>query len=567
MLQLTSFAGEIPKLTPRLLPDGYARMAKNCKLVNGAIAPFRLPKTYRETASTTKTFYKRGSVWFEWAALVDVVAAPIADNRLYVTGDGAPKMIVDSSTVYPLAVPTPASALTATVTGTPDSDTQESYLYTYTYVTLYDEESEPAPASSEVLRSPGMDVSITGFIAPPTGRAINRYRLYRSQTSATGATEFYFIDEQLLPVPSTYVDTVEGNPIQEIVPSLSYNPPPDTLQGIIALPNGIMAAFDGKKVYFSEPYIPHAWPEKYVLTTNYNIVALGVFGQSIAVLTEGNPYVITGTTPDAMIMERLEVNYPCVAKRSVVDLGYSVAYASTDGLVVISGQGAQLVSRKLINRDDWVKMAPASFICSQYDGRYMVNYDYVDHDGNEQKGLLSLDLSGEQPFISRLDLFSDFMFFEIGAGLLYLKSGQTVTIFDAPLQPFMQMTWRSKTFAHTGGINYGAILVDAEDISDVAQTGLPELSIAAGTLVNATFPTSDSGLAGDLAPPTGLTINVYSDGIKTTSLTTVNSVQRLTSGFLARFWEIEFVGTLQINAALLAGAPHELAIGLHGAQQ
>ena len=32
-----------------------------------------------------------------------------------------------------------------------------------------------------------------------------------------------------------------------------------------------------------------------------------------------------------MRMERIEVNYPCNAKRSIVDLGYSVAYSTSEG--------------------------------------------------------------------------------------------------------------------------------------------------------------------------------------------------------------------------------------------
>lgn len=560
MLSLTAFAGEIPKLLPRLLPDGFGQIARNCKLVNGGIKPYRQPADFRVVAPGNVVFFKRGSTWFEWSKLVDVAPAPIASNRLYVTGDGAPKIVVDSSTILPLAVPRPAAKLLLSTSGTLDAATQTTILYTYTYVTFYDEESEPAPLSDEILRSPGMNINITNFAAPPTNRAINRVRLYRSQTSASGTTELYFIAELPLPTPATYIDNPEATSIQEPIPSLYYNPPPDDLQGIIALPNGMMAAFAGKKLYFSEPWKPHAWPEKYVLTTNFDIVGLGAFGQSIAVMTTGNPYVVTGVAPDAMVMERLEVNFPCLTKRGIVDLGYSVAYPAPDGLVTISAAGAQLVSRKLISRDDWLTMDPANFVSSQYEGRYMAAYSFVDRMGTRQVGTIIIDLTGEQPFISRLDDHADFMFYEIGEGKLFLLKGGVVTEFDALSRPFMSLTWRSKQFVHSGHVNYGALFVEAEDVSNLGDpNATPKIDISDASVLKATFPTTDSGSAGGFTSQAGFEATVYADGRAVRTIIRPNVVERLPGNFRARVWEIEFRGGLQINAAALAWSPSEMA--------
>ena len=46
------------------------------------------------------------------------------------------------------------------------------------------------------------------------------------------------------------------------------------------------------------------------MTVDYPIVGLGVFGSAVAVLTEAMPYVMQGTSPDAMSSQRLEVNLP-----------------------------------------------------------------------------------------------------------------------------------------------------------------------------------------------------------------------------------------------------------------
>src|SRR5690606_18334280 len=107
-------------------------------------------------------------------------------------------------------------------------------------------------------------------------------------------------------------------------PSRHWTAPPDALSGLTAMPNGMMAAFVGKDLYFCEPFRPHAWPEIYVLTTDFPIVALGALGTTLWVLTEGYPYRVSGTTPGSMVMDKVEANLPCVNARAVVDLGHAI---------------------------------------------------------------------------------------------------------------------------------------------------------------------------------------------------------------------------------------------------
>lgn len=530
MLEVGSFSGEIPLIQPRLLPAGNGQVAINCRLSSGGIVPYRQPRQVRAMAnSLIVMFYKKDSVWLEWSSIVDVVPAPVAANRLYVTGDGAPKIVIDTNTVLPLAVARPAGGLTAAVTGAPDPETQTTILYAYTYVTAYDEESEPSPVSNEVLRSPGMDVTLTGFVAPPAGREINRIRIYRSQTSLTGAADLYFITELALPVPASHVDDPETTAIGEPIPSTYFNPPPADLAGIIALPNGMMAAFSGKNLYFSEPWQPHAWPEKYVLTTNYDIVGLGAFGQSIAVMTKGNPYIVSGITPEQMTMDQLEVNYPCLSKRGIVDLGYAVAYPAPDGLVTISSGGAQLASRNLISREQWLRMDPATFHASQYEGRYFAAYDYTDDLGAQQRGIMVIDLSGAQPYIVRLDLDADYLFYEVGAGKLYLLKDGAALEFDPTSQPALMARWRSKRFSHAAPISYGAIFADADAIPN--------------------------------GGPAVIEVDVYADRTLIRTVNTAGQVHRLPGRSTHRDWEIEIRSNMHVLSAMVSRTPSELRGG------
>lgn len=579
MLRIANFSGEIPRLIPRLLPENAAQVAYNTKLENGALTPMRRGRHVKTMAKVCRTIYLNDQgEWMGWPGYVDVAPAPIADNRLYVTGDGAPK-VIDKGVTYPLAVPRPQNKLTAVVQGgQPDPSLSSRVLYTYTYVTVLDEESEPAPLGDAVLWSNGMDILVHGVEAPPQGRSIDRMRLYRSQTSDAGETALYLIYEG--PVSTTPFLHAAGNfPNMEPIQSLNYHAPPDELRGLRAMPNGIMVAFSGKKVYFSEPYRPHAWPEQYVLKTDYDIVGLGVFGSSVAILTNGQPYVASGIHPSAMAMERLRVNMPCVSARGIVDLGYAVAYPSHEGLVTITQQGANLVSKQLLTRDQWQQMNPFSFVAGHYSGRYLCSYDYADATGAAHRGILVLDLTGEQPFIVRSNDDGDAMFSEIGTGALYLlRNGQDIWEWDCPTEPYGEQLWRSKRFVLPGHTNFSTILVEAEDILTDFQRQAAKARIEAVREKNRELMASGKtgGTIGETAmgllaigasrlkpaeDEFNLGITVYADGKYVTTVYDVNTPVRLPGGFLATTWEIEVRGSLQVTAISLAHSPSELAMG------
>ena len=79
--------------------------------------------------------------------------------------------------------------------------------------------------------------------------------------------------------------------------------PPSDLKGLVAMPNGIMAGFSGNNICFSEPFFPHAWPIRYRLATNFSIVSMGRYGQTLIVTTKGFPYAVVGARPDSANLE------------------------------------------------------------------------------------------------------------------------------------------------------------------------------------------------------------------------------------------------------------------------
>lgn len=579
-IRIASFTGEVPRLIPRLLPNSAAQVAENTKLENGAILPIRharLAHHFEEGGHAS--IYFHNNQWLAWPSPVNVAPAPVAEDRLYITGDGAPKLRAGGQE-FPLAMPRPQNPLTvALVGGAPDPQLEQTLLYCYTWVSQFDEESEPSPVSAPIQWSPGRSIELSGFLLPAAGRGINRVRVYRSQTSAAGDTELYFIHERAV-TNTPFTDNVTDYPLGELLPSIDYNAPPAGLSGIVAMPNGIMAAFDGKRLYFSEPYRPHAWPEKYILTVDFPIVGLGVFGSAVAVLTAGQPYVVAGTTPDSMSMEKLEVNQPCVSARGIVDMGFSVAYPSQDGLVVISQAGAKIWGRELISRDDWRRLNPFSFVAAAFDGRYMASYAFTDEDDVEHRGMAIIDVTGSQPFMTRGSDDADAVFTDLSDGALYLlKNGQDVYEWDAYSMPYGEAFWRSKRFVMPAEMNFGAILIEGEGAITPEQRAA---AIAKGEAIRANNQAlmdddADEGeiaasvigyvtFAGSLLTPLDsfevfFMATVYADGVRVADIYDLNKVVRLPAGFMAKTWEIEVRGNQMVTAISLGMTPSDLGQG------
>jgi hypothetical protein len=576
ILKLTGFTGEIPRLVPRLLPEAAAKSAMNTRLESGGLSPYRKPKfAFHITtiaAGLVKTIYNNAGTWLAWDKTVYCAPGPVATDRLYVMGDGVPKMVA-AGTTYNLAMSFPPTALTATPSGSGSGDVFVRG-YVYTEVTGFGEESAPCPLSNLVNWQSGQSVTLSGFRTPPAGRNITLQRIYRSQTTLNG-TDLFFIAERAAS-NGNYVDTVAVINQGEIIPSLEWDAPPDDLTGLITLPNGMMAAFHGKELRFCEPWRPHAWPEKYGMTMDSDIVALGAFGTTVVVATEGQPYMVSGTSPDTMAQEKLELNLPCINARGLVDLGYAIAYPSHDGLVVVSSSGARVVTDQLMTRNDWLRTAPDRFVSGQFFGRYLASYEYVDPSGAAQSGSFVIDLTGQEATLHRTTYKADASWYDIAAGKLYLCLGQDIYEWDALDSENEILVYRSKEFVVPKPLNFGAILIEASTLTTPEEDAAIEAAQAAAAAYNAgIFGNASIGgeVNGDVVnvyPVNGdqlqrlgqsrfVAVNVWADGVLVANVSRINRVARLPAGFLGRIWELEVSANADIAQVTMAQTAAELA--------
>lgn len=574
-INLIGFIGEQPRVIPRLMPDTAARAAFNTRLDDGGLTPVRQSTVHADAATAAcLTIYRHGDEWLSWEAVVDAAPGPVAQDRLYYTGDGPPKMRVDGD-VYPLAVPRPAGPLTAALSGSGSGDIV-TRIYAYTWVTSFGEESEPCPVSNPVDWEPGNTVVLSGFVAAPGGRGITHQRIYRSQTGQTG-TYFYLIAERST-TAADFTDDIAVDAFQEPLPSAAWNAPPDDLAGLTALSNGMMAAFSGARLYFCEPYRPHAWPEKYVLTCDAPIVGVRGVGDAIVILTTRQPYMAAGAAPESMQMRKLEHNLPCINARGIVDLGYAIAYPSNEGLVVVRADGGfSLASANLFDRDRWQALSPQTMIGGQHQGRYVSFYRTS---GPETKaGGLLVDLSG-QSFLIRVEADATAAFFDVATGALFFLERDTTAIrrIDDPDALRAMQYWHSKEFVLPRPTNFGAIRIDADPSTESSQSEAAFVAataqaiakngalIAAGPLGGALGGSTLGPLQvnGDILHPlprrdnTTLDVGVYADGRRIASVRRPNEVVRLPDGFLARRWEVDVFGNVPVEQITVANTVDEL---------
>jgi len=476
-VSIKSFGGIAPRIPPRYLKDGGAQIALNCPAFTGSLQP--LPDVgptllTLEKVGVPKTIYRFGQdlqsdtdYWFHWTTDVDVVRSQIAGDTsewTFYTGDGTPKATYAALALTgsdypaasrPLGIVAPANAVFAQTQGTADQDAvTETRVYTWTWVNNeagFTFESAPAPASNSVNVASGQTVDLTGFEAPPGGDyLVSHRRIYRSVQGV------YLLVAEIPAANTTFTDDVSADALAEPLPSLYYEEPPDDLVGLTNLPNGIVAGFVGRDVYFSEPYRPYAWPSTYMQSVDYPVVGLGRMDTTLAVLTTGVPYFIQGSHPDSMAVVKSDLEQACTSKHSIVSFGSAVMYAAPDGLMLLSPGGSRILTSELFSYKQWqAYFAPESIHAYQQDNKYIAFYD----NGTTQGGFIYDTKSGQ--FILH-DIYCETGFHDIQRDKLFLAfDDRTVKAWEQGSAK--QYAWRSKVFTMPQRIGFTCGQVEAEN--------------------------------------------------------------------------------------------------------
>ena len=541
--KLQTFGGKAPKIYSRLLPNDMATVATNSRLDSGRLEPWKgnasasiTPVASFSISGATKTLFRySSSIWIGSNEEIDIVRSPIAEDtheRLYVTGiggsSGYPRMttaaIVGNGTYYRLGIPRPAAfdSVSLGSTSVSGTETPVSRSYIFTYVSYYGEEGAPNAALVSQVVDVHSDQSVTvNFPSNPSG-AYNllKKRLYRTDSNGV----FRFVADVAL-ATDTYADSIAESNLGEEIPTSTFDAPADDssadhpdgpLLGLVSLPNGILAGFSGQTVAFSEAFQPHAFPTAYRLTMKSDVVAIAPLNTGLLVLTKEKPAIIQGMDPEAMSMTEVDSTLSCVSKRSVVDMGEYVLYASPDGLVMATDGGLRLATEEILSRDQWQALNPSTIVGFQYEGHYLGFYS----DGTESKGFI-FDPRGGKNSYTKLDFHATAGFNDLENDELYLVVGGSVYKFAQGSS--LSYTWRTKKFYIQRPINPGVAKVDCDSYSP--------------------------------AP----TFKLYADGVlKHTETVSDDGLFRLPSGYKANEFEVEVTGSVPINEICVYESAGEL---------
>lgn len=607
-IKLEGFQGLVPRVSDRLLGPMNATAARNTKLLNGELRGFRSLEQDIDLTGQVSTLRRAFRVpdtpadaWIIFDSRdVDVVRSPLVNDaydRYYWAGDGVPKMntaarIKNGDGEFFLGIPAPTGAPGVT----PPSGSDETRAYVYTFVSAYGEEgppSEPTLATGDAgtWELDSLDVTVPD----EASRNITLKNIYRT-VPGFNSTNFYFVAQIAINVDA-YTDEETNSDVaaSNLLESATFVAPPSGLEGFIVMPNGYLIGWVGRRLVFSEPYRPHAWPASYELSTEFDIVGLGVIGSTVVICTESQPYFGRGISPASFTMSKIDAVEPCASRRSIVSTTVGVVYASINGLVLANGSSVNVVTTSVLTKEEWATYNPESIYAAN------LGLQYIAFNG-ASFGFI-FDPQNPMARFVELDAFSDVEGIETDrySGNVLLLANDRVYDFDPEGTTRLQWRWQSKVYQFPRPLNFGAARInfvagivsgqiDVEGIYRPYNTALfTAISAQPGKLARLntlnggplggspapnqglvpswTDPETRQPLGGSLLYPlTFLSLLVLAVRIKVkirdeTVLDAIinnEDIFRLPSGFKSDIWQFELFGNTEVYSLHVATTPREL---------
>jgi hypothetical protein len=217
-----------------------------------------------------------------------------------------------------------------------------------------------------------------------------------------------------------------------------------------------------------------------------------------------------------MTMVELEIEQACVSKRGIVDFGTAVCYPSSDGLILISGNGAQNITSGIYTRDQWQALSPSTILGFNWEQWYLGFYD----DGSVRRAFV-IDPFGPELGVQYIEKYATGGYKDIEEDLLYLIINNQIEIWDQGTK--LEFTWESKPVYTPHAVNMAAAKIIADD-----------------------YP---------------VTVKFYVDDVKRyTRIVDSEFAFRLPGGFRGEKFEIIIEGTRRVSEAIMATTMTELSV-------
>lgn len=516
-IRITEFGGMKPKDVRSEGGPSRAFLAKDVKLWHGTLEPWRYPALETSTSLTKIcSLYQQECCWIASEnKCADYTMSDTDCNKVYSSGhmdwpayamlsDPCDKCCYEELEWCRLGIPKPLNP--PEITSTPvvsdpieaydgqggmwKSDTgeqlkREPRSYIYTFVNECGEESAPSDPS-EVVDVDIDDISIQlGIVIPALEEGFCNpvsIRIYRGVPAQQNDSDpsvgndggsFYnsvnatYLFTKEIDWQEGVVSTVDDTPadcLEEACMSECHNPPPECLEGLTVTENGCLVGFEGKNLWFSEPWKFHAWDCH--LNLDDCIKAIKYVRGSIYVATDGYPYIINSDYgPEDCLccrqVNKLTEPAPITCKQSMVSTATGVMWATNVGLVKMDGNSFQVITHGFLAEDDWQKYMPHQIRGVYNKGRY---FGFNDHKGfiwDTSDGVYSESYLGEASRFTELSLTPDSVFSN-DQNELYMSFDGGIYRWDAS-DEFMPYQWVSKLNVEGGLRNYSTMKIVFKD--------------------------------------------------------------------------------------------------------
>lgn len=391
-----------------------------------------------------------------------------------------------------------------------------------------------------------LEVQLTGTGTGYTNSAASATSDGGAQAGIGSGLQLIVTVHPVSPYTDALPDTVAVNMLTLI--SAAWGNPPAGLDGLTALPGGMLVGFTDNTVHFCEQDRPHTWPSAYDQSVQYPIVGFGVWQQSLVVLTKGYPSTGSGNSPTNFVFTQVRVPEPCISRGSIITDLMGVYYASQNGLVMLNYFGMQNQTLSTMTKNIWLNRFKATqLIACRHRAQYLALR--TDSSGT---GFL-IDYAEQRMGVMELNTFSSAtaVWNDEFSGDAYVCAAGKVYRWDSPSTGPLNFRWRSKQFYGSAPVSIGACQIS---LDPAVLTPPPSPN---------TFPMNNGDTS--LVLPSGINavVNIYAgpDGahlVMSKNLTAVREIFRIPGGFKVFDWQIEIVSRVGIRSIELASTMREL---------
>tara|TARA_R100000781_G_scaffold53820_1_gene35184 strand:+ start:2340 stop:4946 length:2607 start_codon:yes stop_codon:yes gene_type:complete len=345
----------------------------------------------------------------------------------------------------------------------------------------------------------------------------------------TGSDEGSTADTNGVVTNDSFLDDFDFLNLVDLLITDEYDAPKSTMTGLTLAQNNMVAGFFENQLCFAEPNKPWAWPLSYRTTFESDIVAIASVGGFLLVLTDEFAYRVSGNDPATLSITKIDKAYPCLSKRSVVNMGYGVLYATYGGLAMWTPRtGLALATQYIHDWDTWEEeVDPTTIVGVFHNDKYF---------GAHSTGsfIFEMDQKVGGYYTTAGHKFNS-AWLDLSTNALYTVSDDlgNVTEWGSSAWPIRPMEWKSQAIVTKDYINIGAARV----VADYTVTAEDTAAYATFNASVATYNTSiwaDSQQLGALNGPTdytdseGVEVNnfaefnrniIHADGLTRTSRT------------------------------------------------